>query len=403
MEPTTMELPWPTLSVAERDRRWKRVRELMTEQGVDVLVAPPNTGGNERFQADARYLTQFGMNGEQVGCVFPLHGAVIGFGGPSTRLAGGWIDDVRNPGRIFTEALIGALTEQGVEHGVIGVCGLAPSPINLMRAPDGVVGSLLMDRLRETFPEARIVSATALTGEARITKGSEEVACLERSTAIAEAGLEALLEIARPGVRETSCYGEMVRAEIDAGGSLPFKLSWISGPVGHVSPRLTMATPRVLRDGDIIINEIEGNWAGYQAQIDQSTFVGNTPAECADAWKMGVEAFERTVAAMRPGATFGDILDACAATPEVAGWRARLGLHGRGLGDEGPLITNAPYDAVTLARPLQEGNTFIIKPAIVRDGRGDAASMGDTVTVTAGGARRLGTRSLAFATYQVGR
>ena len=58
-----MELPWPTLSVAERDRRWQRVRELMAEQGVDVLVAPPNTGGNERFQADARYLTQFGMNG----------------------------------------------------------------------------------------------------------------------------------------------------------------------------------------------------------------------------------------------------------------------------------------------------------------------------------------------------
>ena len=56
-----------------------------------------------------------------------------------------------------------------------------------------------------------------------------------------------------------------------------------------------------------------------------------------------------------------------------------------------------------LARPLQEGNTFIIKPAVVRDGRGDAASIGDTVTVTANGARRLGTRSLAFANYQVGR
>ena len=105
------------------------------------------------------------MNGEQVGCVFPLNGTVIGFGGPSTQLAAGWIEDVRNPRRTFTDALVAAVKEQGVEHGVIGVCGLEPSPINLMRAPDGVVGSLLMDRLREAFPDARIDVRNTIVGD----------------------------------------------------------------------------------------------------------------------------------------------------------------------------------------------------------------------------------------------
>src|SRR6185503_8191550 len=91
-----------------------------------------------------------------------------------------------------------ALKELGVEQGVIGVCGLQPSKYNLMRVPDGVVGSNLMDLMRETFPKARIVSATHVTGEARMTKSAEEVAFLERGTAIAEAGLDALLEVARP-------------------------------------------------------------------------------------------------------------------------------------------------------------------------------------------------------------
>src|SRR5438270_13040381 len=111
MEPDFAERALPTLSLTERDRRWGRVRELMKEAGIDVLVAPPNTGGNERNQADARYLTQFGMNGEQIGCVFPLSGAVVGFGGPSTRLVGKWIDDVRSAGRNFNEAIVDAVKE----------------------------------------------------------------------------------------------------------------------------------------------------------------------------------------------------------------------------------------------------------------------------------------------------
>ena len=401
MEADVAERALPSLSLAERDRRWGRVRDLMTEAGIDVLVAPPNTGGNERNQADARYLTQFGMNGEQIGCVFPLNGSVIGFGGPSTRLLSGWIDDVRSPRRTFNQAIVDALKELGVDHGVIGVCGLQPGKYNLMRVPDGVVGSNMMDLLRQTFPQARIVSATDVTGEARMTKGAEEVAFLERSTAIAEAGLDALLETARPGIRESSCYAAMIAAEIEQGSALPFKLSWESGPAGNIYGRLTQATQRVLRDGDVIINEIEGSWGGYMAQIDTSIYVGHTPDDCQNAWRVATDSFERTVAAMRPGVTFGELLEACAATPQVAGWGARLILHGRGLGDEGPLITFPPYDPDVTARPLQEGNTFIIKPNVRREREGGMAIFGDTVTVTAKGARRLGNRPLDFATYHV--
>jgi hypothetical protein len=55
-----------------------------------------------------------------------------------------------------------------------------------------------------------------------------------------------------------------------------------------------------------------------------------------------------------------------------------------------------------MERPLQEGNAFVIKPAVDRDGEGDAARFGDSVVVTATGARRLGQRPLDFAHYHVG-
>src|SRR5262249_59658463 len=91
--------------------------------------------------------------------------------------------------RTFNDSIVDALKELGVDRGVIGVCGLQPDKYNLMRVPDGVVGSNLMDLIRETFPQARIVSATPVNGHARMTNSAEEIAVLERSTATARAGL----------------------------------------------------------------------------------------------------------------------------------------------------------------------------------------------------------------------
>jgi Xaa-Pro aminopeptidase len=402
MKPEDAERALPTFSTAERDRRWGRVRELMAARGIDVLVAPPNTGSYDKHQADARYLTQFGINAESAACVFPLQGRVVGLAGPSARLAPGWIEDVRTPHRTFVDAIVDALKELNVGAGTIGVCGLAGGTLSYVRAPDGVVGSTLMDRIRAEFPKARIVDATDVTGEARMVKGEEEIAFLEQATQVSEAALQGLLVTALPGVSETACCAALYKAAIERGGSLPFMLGWVSGPAGKVYPRITQPTQRVLRDGDVILKEIEGRWAGYAAQIDQSTFVGRVPDFCQDAWKVGVEAFERAVAAMKPGVTYGELLQACAATPKTAGWSARLVLHGRGLGDDGPLITNPPHDPVIMERPLAPGNVFVIKPAAYHEGYTETARFGDSVAVTATGARRLGTRGQDFATYNVG-
>ncbi|HZT07473.1 MAG TPA: M24 family metallopeptidase [Chloroflexota bacterium] len=403
MRASATESALPSFSTAERDRRWARVRQLMVENGIDVLLAPPNTGSNDKYQADARYLTQFGLNGEQVACIFPLNGKVIGFGGPSTRMIPRWMEDVRTPRRAFNDAIVGALKEIGADGATIGICGLKAGVISLMRAPDGVVGANLMDAIRREFPRARIVSATDVIGEARITKSAEEIDFLTKATELAEAALEALLRVARPGVTENACNAAMMAAEIERDGTLPFLIAWDSGPIGHLSGRLTQPARRVLNDGDVILQEIEGRWAGYTAQIDQSTFVGRVPDACRDAWKVAVESFERAVAAMRPGVTYGQLIEVCAATPRVSGWGARVVLHGRGLGDEGPLITTPPYPPGILERPLQEGNVFVIKPAVERaTDEGSVARFGDVVAVTATGARRLGTRSQEFAHYNVG-
>src|SRR4051812_16380584 len=79
----------PTFSMAEREQRWGRVRALMRAAGIDCIAGLNNTGNRDRHQAEVRYLTQLGNNGEEVAVVFPLDGNVTAI----TSLGGRWPAD----------------------------------------------------------------------------------------------------------------------------------------------------------------------------------------------------------------------------------------------------------------------------------------------------------------------
>ena len=69
--------PYRRFSLAELDRRWKAIRELMARDHLDALVAPPNLGNSTDWQADARYISHCGGGADaSIGVVFPLEGDV---------------------------------------------------------------------------------------------------------------------------------------------------------------------------------------------------------------------------------------------------------------------------------------------------------------------------------------
>ena len=71
--------PYPLFSIAEREARWARVRAMMADESLDVIVAPNNTGHSLDFQADARYLSHCGGGGDSdIACVIPASGEVTG-------------------------------------------------------------------------------------------------------------------------------------------------------------------------------------------------------------------------------------------------------------------------------------------------------------------------------------
>ena len=265
-------------SLEERDRRWSRVRGLIRRDGIDLVVCLPYTNSHDRGQADARYLTQLGENSDETTVAFPIEGRVDAWhtrGGvwPSSS----WLEHGVTPaprgtgGRTIVDWVKG---NPRFERATIGIAGLTSSLLGHVRETEGEVNWQSVEIIKRELPNAKIVTATDLLGEARYVKSDEEIDFLRKGTQIAEVTLDAVVKYARAGVRERHVFAQMLFANADAGGSFQPMFGWISGPLGDTYHRVEQPSFRNLQTGDILSMEIEGRWGGYVAQIDQTFAIG---------------------------------------------------------------------------------------------------------------------------------
>ncbi|HEV8020616.1 MAG TPA: M24 family metallopeptidase [Candidatus Lustribacter sp.] len=383
-------------SLVERDRRWALVRSLMAKEGIDLIVCFPLTHQHGRSAADARYLTQLGENSDEVTCAFPLEGEVTAWcsrGG--VWPASNWFTDIRSAERGFGgKTITGYLREHPkLATGKIAIAGLSSTPISHIRSAEGVVNWRSYEVLRENFPNATFVSATPVLGEARWAKSAEEIAFLRKGTEVAEITLQALIDHARPGVAERELYAHMMFANAKTGASFHPMVGWVSGPQTKPYHRMEQPTFRKLEFGDLISVEVEGIWGGYHAQLDQTMAIGDAPPHMFEAMKHVWDAFNDVVAAMKPGATVGELMDIADRKGLMGGrtW-VGLGMHGRGTGNDGPLIIRKPEPPEIRDLVLVEGCCFNVKPSAAFEQASDYVRWGDSVVVTKTGAERLGTR-----------
>ncbi len=381
-------------SLEERDRRWQKVRQLMARDGIDVIVCLPCTNSHDRGQASARYLTQLGENSDEATVVFPIEGDVTAYhsrGGvwPSSN----WFSDLRAaPRGTGGRTVANRLKEMGFnERGTIGIAGLTSTLLAHVRETEGEVNWQSVEIIKKEFPNARIVSGTPVVGEARYQKSEEEIDFIRRGAVVAEKTIQAVVEHARPGVAERHVFAWMNFANADAGGSFTPMFGWISGPLGNTYHRVEQPSFRKFQSGDVLSIEIEGRWGGYIAQLDETFSLGPAHQDLKDGIKLAWESYDRVFEAMKPGVTVGELLDAGKVTGMNGRGDAGLTMHGRGLGDDGPLVT-ARITRELRAVEIKEGCSMIIKPSARVDGKVDYGHWGEAVVLRKNGAERLGTR-----------
>jgi Xaa-Pro aminopeptidase len=288
------------------------------------------------------------------------------------------------------------LKELNVDGGRIGITGLGE--VEGTRTPEGTIFYGTWKQIREAFPCAELVDATAILDEVRYVKSQEEINALAKSMEINEIAIQAEIEAAKVGVKDWEVWAAVHYAMTRNGSELPIHCFWVSGK----NPKRTLTRPsmRLLERGDAIINEVEASWIGYRAQGVQPVFVEVIDPTQAELIKVQREIFNRVIESLKPGITVGELAEltrrtATSAAPKsgpAAGARGELNMHGRGQGDDGPIITPHAKNPRQLAVQMRENMAFICKPSAVSADGEYICQWGDTVVVTQRGGRRLGKR-----------
>lgn len=380
------DITWRGYSLAERDRRWAAVRARAADAGFACIFVPK---GN---QPDARYLTQF------VDAVFilPTDGrAPIAF--VDHGRGNDWVPDPRPPHRSMRAAWGGpiaeALIELGMERARIGVAGLGVGTYTHVRAADGVLNHGAYMEVLRRLPNASFEDATDLVGLVRYVKSDEEIACLRRATAISEAGIDEIVEVARPGIDEAYLYARVTARMLELGSE---NCHWAlkTGLVGGEEPRRYTEPPigRRLQHGTLITNEVGCSWGGIGASDVQPVLLGPVP----ETWKPIIdlqrEAVEVGLERLQPGTPLPEFIEFFRRFGGERG-RITIGIHGRGWGDDGPLVTSrAEIDKLRDVR-IEKGTTWVWKPTAQATDRKVDFQWGGSVVVTERGGESLSQRA----------
>lgn len=378
---TAADTTWQGYSLAERDRRWRGVRANAAAAGLDCVFVPM---GN-RF--DARYLTDMA----DAAFVLPTDGRPPIAANDRGR-GNAWLPDVRPTGnRTYGPTMAQMLIEAGLERARIGVAGLRGGLLAHVRAPEGVVLYGPYTEVLRRLPDATFEDATDVVGMARYVKSEEEIDCLRRATAIAEAAIDEMIELARPGADAAFLYGRVSGRLLELGSEhyrhgLALTLK---GPRDEEEIRFTEPLLRWrLEPGTLIPNEVSALWGGLVAQEDQPIFLGPMPEDWKPVVEMQRQVWEAGLEMMKPGTPFGELIAFTSSFGDKHGMKTRITMHGRGNSDDGPLLTPRSAGEAVRDLRLEKGNVFVWKPsAATADGRIHFGWGGDIVVTENGGER----------------
>jgi Xaa-Pro aminopeptidase len=241
-------------------------------------------------------------------------------------------------------------------------------------------------RVEERLAGTTLVPGYQLLRTARMVKGADEVARLERAAQIAEEGIAAVLAMLKPGVTEREAT-LVYEQEVLRRGASPFFT------VITIGERAALAdvypSPRALTPGDLVRFDLGCIWESYRSDISRTAVLGR-PTEKQARYYAGALAGERAaIATMRPGVSVSEVFDVAVRVTREAGIPHYRRHHvGHGIGLE-------PYDPPTINAaaviPLEPGMVFCVETPYYELGWG-GVQVEDAVEVTPEGTRRL-TRS----------
>jgi Xaa-Pro aminopeptidase len=271
--------------------------------------------------------------------------------------------------------------------------------VDVFRNGEGGVSSTTLDRVRKAFPGAQFSSAVDLLARAKFSRSAEEIAVLEKASEVSEAGLQAMMDTARPGAVHRDIWFNIYKALISASGELPTRVAIRAGAEANTSGGRPLEEK--LKAGQILNQEISGTVLGYGSQVNQSVCVGSpAPTDWPDAAKYCMDLYQSLLEWIVPGKSFKDFLEFYRTKAEArGGGRAGSVVFHTGGASDGPRWGPTRKEGIDLV--LETGMVFTMKPRVPIKNTSPFAQYGDPIVVTDKGGRRLGKRKFEIKTVGV--
>lgn len=395
----------PTLSFAERDRRWRRVRDLMQRENLDGLLVAG-------FRAREMYESYLSDDYNE-GCVlFPLQGEPIVVTWAPLRVKRAqysaqqgnklWIEDYRVAAS--GKAVADVVEEMGLAQARMGIVGLRSI------APTEQYGSIpaafWMD-FSQALPKLQYRDFSEEFSHLMLVKSEEELAQMRYAARAAESACEVVAALAAPGVGEEEIFAEASAEMLRHGIGLrypaivmnsgPHTLSW--GP-----PRWTTRAepPRMLQRGDLLQAELMPLCGNQEAQVQMTVALDPIDDLSLKCEKIARASYDAGIAALRPGITFAELLAAMEEPLKSGGcWGYTPLVHSvaphflagstmvnREQVNLGVRLAGPPR-AINRQRVIEQGMVFAFEPnACLGEHR---VNIGGTVAVTADGCEEMNT------------
>jgi hypothetical protein len=374
---------WAGYSLAERDRRWRAVRENAGKAGFDCILVPLGNG------VDGRYMTQLRCSA----MVLPTDGRapiVIA----DRRSSNTWAPEPWQTGREWAEPMGEALLDLGMERARIGVVGLKGGSVTHCSSIDGVVNHTALAQVMSKLPNATFDDATDVVGLVRYVKSDEETVFLRRSAAVATAGLEALINLARPGMDAGVLYADVTARLLELRSEY-YPLSLTLDRIGTLKPKRYMNPPigKRLESNALITNEVNAILGAQLTQVCQPILLGKTPDEWKPVIELQKEVYEAGLKLIKPGTTFSALKNYVNSFGPQLKMKTAIQMHGCGYGDDGPLFTAKLFPDDLRDSRIEKGNAFVWKPVAMTTDERIQFAWGGPVLVADKGAEALFTRS----------
>jgi Xaa-Pro aminopeptidase len=327
----------PTYSIAERDRRWNLARAFMQSEGLDALLvfgehedAGPAPFAYDTWFTNARAGTTvlFPRDGDPLS-LLPMEMFWRDYLEGSRRGDTIWIPPKNIRASRDSAAIADTLDALGLTTATIGVIGLEPyAPWH----PEGVVPYRLWNAILDKFPNVEFIPVAQTLARLMMPLSTEEIAVVRHAASIGDAMVAAMVATAAAGVSESEVYAAGMAVGY-ARGTTPAAMHLYSGsdPLARALPPWSYRpqSPRFLADGDVVSAEVFSNAGGRHTQHQVTIAIGEPHPELVRAAKVARATYDAGLAALRPGRTFGEVVDAMREVLDAAddGWEFGPSLH----------------------------------------------------------------------------